>query len=211
MLILASSSPQRRAILERLGVSFAVVAPRVQELTAGGATEVAKQNALRKAKAVASVSGSDPVLAADTVVAIGTRDADEDARSDAGVASPAPSGRRGPREAGAIFGKPRSEREARQMLSALSGRSHAVVGAVALLVGSRQRLGTARTRVSFRTLDESLLTWYLATGEWQGRAGAYAIQGAGAALVREVHGDYQNVVGLPLAALLDIYPELLAA
>jgi septum formation protein len=73
----------------------------------------------------------------------------------------------------------------------------------------QERVAVARTTVSFRVLDEGLLEWYLATGEWRGRAGAYAIQGAGAALVRELAGDYENVVGLPVATLLDIYPELL--
>lgn len=73
----------------------------------------------------------------------------------------------------------------------------------------QERVAVARTFVSFRVLDDALLKWYLASGEWRGRAGAYAIQGAGAALVREVAGDYENVVGLPLATLLDIYPELL--
>lgn len=74
---------------------------------------------------------------------------------------------------------------------------------------ARERVAVARTAVSFRVLDNELLEWYLATGEWRGRAGGYAIQGAGAALVREVAGDYENVVGLPVATLLDIYPELL--
>ncbi len=73
----------------------------------------------------------------------------------------------------------------------------------------QERVAVARTTVSFRVLDDPLLKWYLATGEWRGRAGAYAIQGAGAALVRELAGDYENVVGLPVATLLDIYPELL--
>ncbi len=74
---------------------------------------------------------------------------------------------------------------------------------------AQERVAVARTTVSFRVLDDGLLDWYLASGEWRGRAGAYAIQGAGAALVRELAGDYENVVGLPVATLLDIYPELL--
>jgi septum formation protein len=74
-----------------------------------------------------------------------------------------------------------------------------------------QRTVLARTAVTFRTLDEQLLDWSLESGEWRGRAGGYAIQGTGAALVRKVEGDYENVVGLPLASLLDIYPELLFA
>jgi septum formation protein len=211
MLILASSSPQRRAILERLGVSFAVVPPEVRELAEGDAVEVVKENALRKAKAVAIAGAGDPVLGADTVVAVDPREADRERAS--AIADDAPAGphrQPGPAEACAILGKPGSEREAREMLTTLSGRTHAVIGGIALVAGARQLLAAARTQVSFRALDEPLLTWYLATGEWRGRAGGYAIQGAGAALVREVRGDYENVVGLPLATLLDIYPELLA-
>jgi len=68
---------------------------------------------------------------------------------------------------------------------------------------------TVRTEVTFRELDSTLMDWYVATGEWRGRSGGYAIQGAGAALVRRVEGEVENVVGLPLATLLDIYPELL--
>jgi septum formation protein len=78
-----------------------------------------------------------------------------------------------------------------------------------LLLAGEERVAHARTDVTFRTLSETMLDWYLATGEWRGRAGGYAIQGAGAALVREVAGDYENVVGLPLASLLDLYPGLL--
>jgi septum formation protein len=99
----------------------------------------------------------------------------------------------------------------------LSGATHQVVSGVAVLgVGERgsescQRTAIARTAVTFRELDEELLDWSLQRGEWRGRAGGYAIQGAGAALVSKVEGDYENVVGLPLAALLEIYPGLLFA
>jgi septum formation protein len=79
-----------------------------------------------------------------------------------------------------------------------------------LLDAGGERTGLARTSVSFRELTPSTIDWYLATCEWRGRAGGYAIQGAGAALVREISGDYENVVGLPLAALLDLHPTLLS-
>jgi septum formation protein len=111
---------------------------------------------------------------------------------------------------GAIYGKPADERHARSTLEALSGRMHVVVSSLALLAGGEERTVTARTEVGFRALDETLLHWYLGLGEWRERAGGYAIQGAGAALVRNVAGDYENVVGLPLASLLDIYPQLIA-
>jgi septum formation protein len=78
------------------------------------------------------------------------------------------------------------------------------------LVGEgEERTALGATEVVFRTLHDGLIDWYIGTGEWRGRAGGYAIQGAGAALVREVRGDYENVVGLPLATLLDLCPELL--
>jgi septum formation protein len=110
---------------------------------------------------------------------------------------------------GRIFGKPVDEPEARATLAALSDVAHEVVSGLALLVDGEERSAVARTSVRFRELPSRLIDWYVATGEWQGRAGGYAIQGAGAALVRSVDGDYENVVGLPLGALLDMYPELL--
>jgi septum formation protein len=110
---------------------------------------------------------------------------------------------------GAIYGKPADEDQARRTLAALAGRTHEVTSGLAVLCEGVERTAVARTKVSFRALDERLLDWYLGTGEWRERAGGYAIQGAGAALVRAVEGEYENVVGLPVAALIDICPELL--
>lgn len=180
-LVLASGSPQRKAILERLGVVFTVRPADVQELGRGDPGEVALENALRKARAVSRPDAGEIVLGCDTLVALD----------------------------GAIYGKPADETIARATLQALSGATHQVVSGLALLLGSEERTAVARTKVTFRTLQEGMLDWYLATGEWRGRAGGYAIQGAGAALVRSVEGDYENVVGLPVAALLDMHPELL--
>ena len=84
-----------------------------------------------------------------------------------------------------------------------------MLSGLAVLDGAQELTALERTQVTFRELPEKLISWYLATGEWRGRAGGYAIQGAGAALVRAVEGDYENVVGLPLAALIDLYPALL--
>jgi septum formation protein len=102
---------------------------------------------------------------------------------------------------------------ARTTLAALAGTTHEVVSGLVVLLttgaGVEERAAVARTEVTFASLDERRLDWYLSTGEWRGRAGGYAIQGAGAALVRAVNGEYENVVGLPLASLLDIYPALL--
>jgi septum formation protein len=113
---------------------------------------------------------------------------------------------------GDILGKPRDADQAREYVARLAGRTHQVLGGIAL---SRDGAITATaveiTAVRFREASPSLLEWYVATGEWQGRAGGYAIQGAGAALVAGIEGDYLNVVGLPLQRLLDLMPELLPA
>jgi septum formation protein len=175
-------------MLERLGVPFTVRAADVQEIEHGDPAQVVVENARRKASAVRDPGAREAVLGCDTVVAL----------------------------PGAIYGKPADEHAAGQMLRSLSGRTHEVLSGLVLLLpaGDRadradERTAVARTEVSFRLLEDELLDWYLATGEWRGRAGGYAIQGAGAALVRAVTGDYENVVGLPLASLLDLYPQLL--
>ena len=180
--MLASRSPQRRAILEQLGVEFSVQVPDVEELEAGPPHEVALENAYRKASAIASTGASDgPVLGVDTVVALGIR----------------------------LYGKPADIEEARATLTALAGRRHAVVSGVCLIEDGRSRTAAAQTTVEFRVLSDELIEWYLASEEWRGRAGGYAIQGRGAALVAAIEGDYLNVVGLPVATLLELSPELL--
>jgi septum formation protein len=112
---------------------------------------------------------------------------------------------------GEILGKPRDVAEARAFLGRLNGRTHEVVGGIAIVAGDEVATAVEITRVSFRHVDDATLDWYVATGEWEGRAGGYAIQGAGAALVASIEGDYLNVVGLPLARLLELRPELLKA
>jgi septum formation protein len=181
MLVLASASPQRRALLERLGVDFVVRAQDVEELEHGDPRQVVVENALRKARAAREVGGGEVVLGCDTVVAL----------------------------AGAIYGKPSDEDSARATLRVLSGATHEVFGGIALLRGEKEQTAVAQTEVAFRPLSEKLIDWYVRRGEWRGRAGGYAIQGAGAALVEWVHGDYENVVGLPLALLLELYPQVL--
>ncbi len=105
---------------------------------------------------------------------------------------------------GQIYGKPSDESAARVTLQALGGETHEVVSGLALLApDGEEHVAVAHTAVAFRAIDQALLDWYLARGEWRGRAGGYAIQGAGAALVRAVDGDYENVVGLPVAVLLE--------
>jgi septum formation protein len=101
---------------------------------------------------------------------------------------------------GEIHGKPEDAEHAAQTLRALAGRTHEVVSGVVL----DDHATLAVTHVTFRPLDDAWVDWYVATGEWRQRAGGYAIQGRGAALVRSIEGDYLNVVGLPVAALLDL-------
>jgi septum formation protein len=181
-IILASRSPQRRAILTDLGVRFDVVLPDVDEVRDGLPEEVVVANALAKArKAAEQAAAGQHVLGADTEVFAGVR----------------------------VFGKPRDEDEARRFLEALSGRTHEVFTGLALVCGSSAETGVARTAVTFHGLDAARIERYLATGEWRGRAGAYAVQGHGAGLVAAVDGDYWNVVGLPTSLLAGMAPWLL--
>ncbi len=181
-LVLASASPQRRAILERLGVAFEVRPTDVEELEQGDPVEVAAENAMRKARAAQRSDVEEAVLGVDTLVTLD----------------------------GHIYGKPADERQARATLTALSGARHRVLSGVALLLpAGEERTVVVSTEVAFRAIGERLLSWYLAAEEWRERSGGYAIQGRGSILAREIRGDVQNVVGLPLAALLDLYPELL--
>ena len=108
-----------------------------------------------------------------------------------------------------ILGKPRDAGQAREHLSRLAGREHRVLSGLAILRDGVERARVAETTVTFRSLSDEALDAYMATGEWRGRAGGYAIQGRGAALVRRIEGDYSNVVGLPVALLLDLVPDLL--
>jgi septum formation protein len=110
---------------------------------------------------------------------------------------------------GRIYGKPAGEREAAATLAALSGRAHDVVSGLAIARGGRIEVCAATTRVTFRPLSGAMIRWYLATGEWRDRAGGYAVQGRGAALVEKIEGDYLNVVGLPVSQLLARAPGLL--
>jgi septum formation protein len=111
---------------------------------------------------------------------------------------------------GDILGKPADATQARAYVARLAGRTHAVVGGIALAQdGEITDAAVVTTEVTFRAVNDAVLDWYVATDEWQGRAGGYAIQGAGAVLVDSVRGDYLNIVGLPLATLLTLRPELL--
>ena len=110
---------------------------------------------------------------------------------------------------GRLFGKPPDPGQARRYLERLSGRTHEVFSGLVLIHEGIEHSGTARTEVTFRELDAPLIEWYLTSGEWRDRAGGYAVQGRGAALIASIDGDYWNVVGLPVALLLDLAPWLL--
>jgi nucleoside triphosphate pyrophosphatase len=171
-LVLASTSPQRRAILEQLRIPFVAVAPEYEEL---GDDPV--EHAAGKAR---SVDGAGRVvLGVDTDVFLDDR-------------------RRG---------KAASAREARDMLAALSGRTHEVVSGLCLRGDGWEELRRAVTLVTFRVLGVAEIDRYVATSEWEGRAGAYAVQGLGASLVDRIDGDYLNVVGLPAPLLVGLLAD----
>ena len=181
-LILASRSPQRRAILAQIGVPFQVRATDVDELTEGPPEEVVLENAFRKAQAAFVAEGAPgsevAVLGVDTIVAVGRR----------------------------IYGKPPDRDRARGTLRALIGRDHAVLSGICYLRGGSPKLAAARTVVRLRSCSDAEVEAYLDTGEWRERAGGYAIQGRGALLVSGIEGDYLNVVGLPVATLVELAP-----
>jgi septum formation protein len=107
---------------------------------------------------------------------------------------------------GRVFGKPADAAEAETFLRRLSGRTHEVMSGIVLKRKSEERGEVAVTKVRFRPLEQRDIDWYVASGEWRERAGGYAIQGKGAALVAEIEGDYSNVVGLPVPALVALMP-----
>jgi septum formation protein len=180
-LLLASTSPQRRAILTQLGIPFEVVAPRYEEHDPpeADAARLVREHALAKARSVADGAGDRPVLGVDTTVALDGR----------------------------IYAKAADAGGAARMLEELAGRTHSVVSGLALVTPAWELVEDAATLVTFRELTPRDLADYVATGEWEGRAGAYAIQGRGAALVTRVEGDYLNVVGLPASVLVRVLAE----
>ena len=172
-LILASTSPRRRQILELLRIPFEVVEPSYEE-TEGDPVA----HALGKARSV-GVFDERPVLGCDTEVICGGR----------------------------VYGKAETAAAAEEMLESLAGRTHEVVSGLALITPAWEEVHRDVTRVSFRELTPRDIARYVASREWEGRAGGYAIQGQGAALVERIEGDYLNVVGLPVALLVRLLVE----
>lgn len=208
-LILASQSPRRHSLLRDIGVPFTVVSSQAEELSAGDdARALAEQNAAAKVRNTSPPGDIPPgafVLGTDTLVTIDR----------------------------VVMGKPASAAEARAMLAALAGRTHEVVSGVALLrtpgtvrtpgagapAGAEAGLGagatpetlrvaSAVTEVTFEPLAAAQIDAYVASGEWKGKAGAYAVQGLAALFVSGVRGEYSNVVGLPLCLLTGMFREL---
>lgn len=179
MMILASSSPRRRELLQQIGVRFRIQVQAVDETPGAGEAPDAyvARLALAKARAVAALNSGSLVLGADTTVVLDNQ----------------------------LLVKPADDADARCMLRAMSGRTHEVLTAVALVQNAHEVVQVVRTAVTFCALTEAQIDAYIATGEPADKAGAYGIQGFGAVLVAGINGSYSNVVGLPLtetAALL---------
>ena len=178
-IILASASPRRSELMTLAGFRFDVICADIDEIVPEKALpqEVVMSLALQKAQAVAKDHRKSAVVGSDTVVALD----------------------------GKILGKPRSEREAAEMLRSLSGRIHKVFTGVAIVCGEKVTSFFEETEVEFYPLTDQEILDYVATGEPMDKAGAYGIQGRGAVLVKRINGDYFNVMGLPISK---VYREL---
>ncbi len=179
-LILASQSPRRKYLLEQAGLTFRVIPSRIDEsgVSLSSAADCVRRLAEAKAMEVGQAHPESWVLGADTIVAVDER----------------------------MLGKPESARKARDMLRRLSGKTHQVFTGFCLY-HHRKTLrfsDTARTDVTFKTLTDLEIDWYIGTGEPFDKAGAYAIQGLGTFLVRRINGSYTNVVGLPVCEVVEI-------
>jgi septum formation protein len=181
-LVLASASPRRRELLAGLGLRFAVRAIDLDESPLAGEEPRAYVLRLADAKAVAVARPGEIVLAADTTVVLD----------------------------GDLLGKPENEADARRMLGRIAGREHTVLTGVSLREPDTGRSATEVevSRVTMAPLTEEEIAWYTATGEPLDKAGSYAVQGLGAMFVEAVHGNYTNVVGLPLPLVRRLFAEL---
>jgi septum formation protein len=179
-LVLASTSPQRRAILEQLRIPFTVVPPTYVEHDPPDADPVALVRDHARGKAGSVHREGAWTVGVDTTVHLDGR----------------------------VYAKPTDARHARDMLRSLAGRTHTVVSGVCLLGPGVERVEDVRTQVTFRPADDAEIEAYVATGEWEGRAGGYAIQGATGAIVERIDGDYLNVVGLPAGLLVALLAKL---
>lgn len=174
--VLASSSPSRKMLLEKAGVDFEVVVSGVDEDVPEGFSPAQTVECLseRKALAVAPLRPHSPIIAADSVATID----------------------------GMILGKPADDEVARAMLRRLSGRTHEIFTGVCLLAHGQKQVFHQATQVTFYDLTDQEIAAYVALGESRGRAGSYGIEGIGVMLVQAISGDYANIVGLPVASTL---------
>lgn len=182
-LILASNSPRRRDLLERVGLKFKIIPSQVDEdaIALAEPETYTRRLALAKAEDLARTYPGHWVIGADTIVLVDDL----------------------------ILGKPKSGGDARSMLRRLSGRTHQVLTAYAVICRDRDHYfaQTVTTDVHFKRLTEGEIEWYIRSGEPFDKAGAYAIQGIGAFMVRGIRGSYTNVVGLPVCEVLEHLSE----
>jgi septum formation protein len=183
-IVLASGSPRRKALLKSLGVNFSVLSSRFDErkVTAIEPKAYVKKLAALKAKEVSKRVKKGIIIGADTVVVIGKK----------------------------ILNKPKDAADARRMLKLLSGKTHTVITGVCVInnYNKTSKIISVSARVRFKRLSEKTINWYISTKEPLDKAGAYAIQGKGAILIEGISGDYNNIVGLPLAALSKILLQM---
>jgi septum formation protein len=175
-LTLASTSPQRQAILEQLAIPFEVVVPDYVEEDLPGADPVELVRRHAEGKARSAHEDGRLTLGVDTTIVVDER----------------------------LYGKAENAHDAARILHELSGRTHTVVSGLCLLGAGEDVVVHERTGVTFRPLSVEIVAAYVASGEWEGRAGAYAIQGLGGRLVERINGDYLNIVGLPGALLVSV-------
>jgi len=181
--ILASASPRRKELLEKIGLRFKVEPSNYAEALPSGLAphELAQKISLEKAKVVAGKHKNAIVIAADTLGVIDSQ----------------------------ILGKPHTEKEARKMLATISGKSHSVITGFSIIdAGTGKTISrSVETKVYIRKLTPAEIDAYVKSKEPLDKAGAYAIQGLGAVLVEKIEGDYFNVIGLPLSALAEVLKE----
>jgi septum formation protein len=182
-LILASASPRRRELLERVGLRLTVLPTEIDESVRAGeaAADYVRRISVEKAAAAVAALAQQPELLATTAVLAADTTVIVDGRA---------------------IGKPADEAEARAMLATLAGRRHDVTTAYRIVFGKREADRAVTTAVAFRLLDPRELDAYVAGGEWRGKAGGYAVQGVAAAFVTDLRGSPTNVIGLPLAEVL---------
>jgi septum formation protein len=199
-IVLASASPRRQDLLKDVGIDFVVKPANIPELRhpGEGPQAFAERMAREKARAIWAGNKDEYILGADTVVAVGTLEVGALAGGATAVS---------PVEVQLILGKPENPDDAARMLRLLSGRTHQVITGVCLIGPNFEDVRSETTTVHFAALSDTDIREYIATGEPMDKAGAYAIQGAASRWISQIEGDYSNVVGLPIALVLQMLRE----